>query len=465
MFSTSNPGQLQAAQSGEIEMAADIVQAQYEELEAFAARFGQSAAATETLRQRVERSVHVLEQGGWQGRGAAAFFTEMTRDIYPIMQRLAEAFEMAQSVTLEIKMAIQEAEEEAAKAFVGQEDGLGSSGSNEAGGVVGSGGPTNAAQPAQEIETTGDRPSRELVVNDPSTIFTESYMENFIGSHFQGEDSPRLNQLMEELLHSDPSDWTRVNSLLDQIADMRGVDRETFHEQYETYLNLHHNATSKGAIDLSRHPDFMGSTASLRYGKVVGDVFGIDPVFGALLNPTGGLVGSADDSYEPGDNDAIGYHGIFHDAAGYLYNHQDKVGPGYDYLGREPFPTSNPLTGQLGGISWWAAHPNLSADVLPNLVPDIPYVPAFAEQGIANLIEDGPIAVVRQGIYVVEGGKDMVQGAGDIVRGNFSKGWDSVVDGGQTIVEGTARNAIDLITRNPIVGGAKALAGELFDLL
>lgn len=119
-------------------------------------------------------------------------------------------------------------------------------------------------------------------------------------------------------------------------------------------MSLHENATSKGDIDLSRHGDFMGSTASLRYGKVVGDVYGIDPVFrGALLNPTGGLVGPGDDSYEPSDNDAIGYHGIFHDAAGYLYNHQGKIGPGYDYMDRDPFATSNSLTGQVGGISWW----------------------------------------------------------------------------------------------------------------
>ncbi len=63
----------------------------------------------------------------------------------------------------------------------------------------------------------------------------------------------------------------------------------------------------------------MGSTSQLRYGKVVGDVFGVDPMFGAMLNPTGGLVGP-DNKALDGDSTALGYHGVVHDAAGYLYN-------------------------------------------------------------------------------------------------------------------------------------------------
>ncbi|MBK7181414.1 MAG: hypothetical protein IPH82_30260 [Chloroflexi bacterium] len=194
------------------------------------------------------------------------------------------------------------------------------------------------------------RPRRQ---KDPGEIFSEQYMENFIGSHYQGENSPELNRLMEELLKNGPAPEAEVSNLLDRIADMRGVDRQAFRQDYQTYLNLWENASSKGNIDLSRHGDFLGSTVSLRYGAVIGDVFGVDPVFGALLNPTGGLVGPGDNAYQPGINDAIGYHGVFHDAGGYLLNIQGGIGPGYDYLGRDLLPTTSPVSGQVGGISFW----------------------------------------------------------------------------------------------------------------
>ncbi|MEZ4713863.1 MAG: hypothetical protein R3A44_42155 [Caldilineaceae bacterium] len=144
---------------------------------------------------------------------------------------------------------------------------------------------------------------------------------------------------------------------LNRLADIRGVPREEFRQQYERYLTLRQEAEARNGpvdgISETMHGDFLGSTASLRYGKVVGDVLGVDPVFGSLLNPTGGLVGPGNVGYNPGDDSAVGYHGIFHDAAGYLYNYHD-TGPGYDYLGQEMGrDTSDPLTGQRSGIRWW----------------------------------------------------------------------------------------------------------------
>ncbi len=97
----------------------------------------------------------------------------------------------------------------------------------------------------------------------------------------------------------------------------------------------------------------MGSTPQMRYGKVVGDAFGVDPVFGALLNPTGGLVGYGNIAYQPANDSAVGYHGVFHDAAGYL-NSFHNAGPGYNYLGQEDGDTSSPLTGQTSGLRYWS---------------------------------------------------------------------------------------------------------------
>lgn len=89
----------------------------------------------------------------------------------------------------------------------------------------------------------------------------------------------------------------------------------------------------------------------MRYGSVVGDAFGIDPTFGAMLNPTGGLIGPGNWAVAGGKS-AVGYHAVAHDAAGYLYNYH-KVGPGYDYLGQEGGDPSSPLTGNRSGIAYW----------------------------------------------------------------------------------------------------------------
>lgn len=101
------------------------------------------------------------------------------------------------------------------------------------------------------------------------------------------------------------------------------------------------------------HDDYYASTVQLRFGKVVGDALGLDPVFGALLNPTGGGLGPGNKAVVPDPDDPLGYHSVFHDAAGFLYTHFG-VGPGYDYLGRSRLGwAASPLTGQADGIRYW----------------------------------------------------------------------------------------------------------------
>ncbi len=110
-----------------------------------------------------------------------------------------------------------------------------------------------------------------------------------------------------------------------------------------------------------------GSRRQLMCGKVVVDTLfskgitkldrPLHPVFGALLNPTGGSVGAGDQDlteYIPGihtADDPLVMHAIVHDAAGYCYNYHG-VGPGYNYTGSwTPFPTSKPYSGQANGLS------------------------------------------------------------------------------------------------------------------
>lgn len=100
-------------------MGADIIQAKYEELESIASCFGQWAEANADMNSRLERAMQTLQQGDWEGKGAAAFFAEMNGEVFPAMRRLIEALEKAQSVTLEVRNIIQDAEEEAARVFQG----------------------------------------------------------------------------------------------------------------------------------------------------------------------------------------------------------------------------------------------------------------------------------------------------------------------------------------------------------
>jgi WXG100 family type VII secretion target len=100
-------------------MSSNIIQANYDTLDTVAARFGQQAEATIALQGNVLRSYQALADGGWQGRGFAAFSAEMESDIFPTLQRLTHALEEARAVTLEASAVMRQAEEEAASVFQG----------------------------------------------------------------------------------------------------------------------------------------------------------------------------------------------------------------------------------------------------------------------------------------------------------------------------------------------------------
>lgn len=325
-------------------MTNDIIQAQYDTLSEVARRFGGQAQANREMLTAVRRAMQPLQAGAWQGRGSAAFFNEMNSEVLPALTRLAAALEQAQSVTTAIARVVRQAEEEAAQPFKGRE------GANSGGDNTGDG---TTADPAGGSETT---PLPTPL--DTNAIFTDSYMDGLVGSQVQGANSAQLNSAMETLA-GNPTPQ-QVEQALDQIAQARGVPRAEIEAQYQRYLSLREEAgrtaAAKGmdaapAANQFLHDDFMGSATQLRYGKVVGDALGIDPVFGALLNPTGGLVGPGNAAIDLGES-ALGYHGAVHDAAGYLYNYHN-MGPGYDYLGLEGRDTASPLTGQQAGIRYW----------------------------------------------------------------------------------------------------------------
>lgn len=112
------------------------------------------------------------------------------------------------------------------------------------------------------------------------------------------------------------------------------------------------------ALDPERHPDHMGSIQQLRYGSYVGEALDVDPVYGALLNPTGGLVGPGNDSIAAPADSYGSFHGEAHDAFGYLATHHD-AGPGYMYGAPSEAAAfgdtdlAAPLTGQHSGFDKW----------------------------------------------------------------------------------------------------------------
>jgi WXG100 family type VII secretion target len=101
-------------------MGNEIIQAQYDQLEQIAVRFGQQAEAATQTTQRVQQSMRALQAGGWEGRGAAAFFGEMERSVLPSMQRLSGALHQSQTVTRQVSQVMQAAEEEASLPFRGE---------------------------------------------------------------------------------------------------------------------------------------------------------------------------------------------------------------------------------------------------------------------------------------------------------------------------------------------------------
>lgn len=385
-------------------MTAEIIQAQYEQLEKVASQFGQQSEMNAEMYGRIQQAVQALEQGGWEGQGANAFFAEMDGTINPALQRLVNALDEARSVTLEIKQVIQQAEEEAAAPFGGRA--AEGNGSVAAPGVIGGPGP---------ISGTPVGPS-SFVVRDPNSLFTDSYMDSLVGLKIRGEDSQRLNNAMEEL-YNNPT-GADLDRVINEIAEIRGVPADKLKADYQKFLQLREQANviaqQKGidppeAVNEFFHGDFMGTTAQLRYGKVVGDAFGIDPVFGALLNPTGGMVGPGNWAVNPGDNDALGYHGIVHDAAGYLYNFHD-LGPGYNYLGEEGHrDPGNPLVGQQSGVRYWNEKLN------PGLVTDVVH-------GVGDFVIDNTERVIN----TVGDGIDAVQDFGGEAAEEVSELWEFV---------------------------------------
>jgi pimeloyl-ACP methyl ester carboxylesterase len=210
--------------------------------------------------------------------------------------------------------------------------------------------------------------------------FDEASLENqFLGSTFQGADSLSLRLAMMTL-YENPTSGFKYTMALTTIANERNLNFQQAEQQYARAQSIRNTGREnykarkeeRGEqynqseddpspdLNLALHPLFTASDGQLRFGKIIGDAFGIDAVFGSLVSPTGGIVGPGNSFPVFGHLDPkspVSIHGAVHDAAGYLYNCHN-MGPGYDYLNNEDSGNidysvySDPLEGQ-DHINWW----------------------------------------------------------------------------------------------------------------
>jgi len=322
-------------------MASPQIRADHDQLAQIEQNFSRQASSTARTLQGMKQQVDTLQGGDWIGEGAEAFYREMQGEILPAMKRLASAFDVSARVTRQISQIMLQAEEDVSRLFKGNGSGAGFGGA-VAGAIAGALGEQGAG--------FGGNP---LLVRDPAGLFSDAYMRGLIGSQFEGAGS-ELGRVMDALMQNPTGD--ELDGWLDELADLRGRPVTEIRIEYERYQEAMAQRDAAEA-DTPESPmggagsSFMGSNTQMRYGSVVGDALGIDPVFASMLNPTGGLIGWGKYGF-PGDDTAVGYHGVVHDAAGYLSTYHD-AGPGYDYLGTEGRDTTSPLSGQRDGIAYW----------------------------------------------------------------------------------------------------------------
>ena len=347
--------------------------ANYDELGAAAKKWAAEAERTRQMVATLKQNMDVLQGGDWVGQGARAFYAEMNGQVLPSLNRLVKALESAARTTSQISQVVKETEDAAAAVLNGRDasgDGAPSDGGGvTAGGGAGSGAGGSNANGGGTAQGQGQF-GNPLLARDPKSLFQDGYLRGLVGKSYAGADSGELRSAMNTLWENrhNPNS-PAAQQALQQVANLRGQslsDMQAGWQKYQQVLAQQEQVAQGKGIDPAEglnwmHPHFMGSTSQLRSGQVVGDAFGVDPVFGALLNPSGGLVGPGNNAVDL-DDSSIGYHGAVHDAAGYMYN-LHNTGPGYDYLGREGRDTSSPLSGQREGIKYWR-------ETLPGADPD-----------------------------------------------------------------------------------------------
>ena len=211
------------------------------------------------------------------------------------------------------------------------------------------------------------------------------------GSHDSDKEiRTRLGYVMKKLKESDHNEPI-VDEYLKEIHGIMELKYplDIFQKQYEIYLRL-----------LSDREDFIeeynrkswirnlspiqnlrktkwnkwGSHKQFMFGKFVVDAinekynYNLHPIWGAMLNPTGGMIGPGNKELIEGLwNSYLGLHACIHDASGYLYTYHQIGNCGYNYLNtwKTLFPKWSSLSCQIAGISFWRKVCDPNTDCTP----------------------------------------------------------------------------------------------------
>ncbi|MCI0576805.1 MAG: WXG100 family type VII secretion target [Chloroflexi bacterium] len=326
----------------------------YEQIEATGRLFQAQAEIADQLHKTMAAASNTVLNGPWDGEAADAYAAEAEGEALPALAALASALARGQTSLSEIGRLFREAEE-------GTRNQTGVANLSPLPAGYDQAVSSNQLGPSESGADQVSYAIEACVVRDPASIFKDPIHSDIVGARIPGSNSKALNGAMERLMEN-PSP-AEVEGLLAIVANERGRPLGELQAEYKRFLEIRdrQRVTAEKLdfksqwLDFTDYPDFAGSTTSLRYGKVVGDVFGIDPVFGSMLNPTGGIMGPGNSALpQPHPDHANAYHSIFHDAGGYLKKSYG-LGPGYDYLGKESYwDPAHELTGQKSGLRYWA---------------------------------------------------------------------------------------------------------------
>lgn len=222
--------------------------------------------------------------------------------------------------------------------FTGGSGSSGGGGSSGSGGVSGGGGTSGGGSSGGGGAPSAPSSFNPGFATDPGSVFSPSSLGNLAGAQFSGAGSPELGGIMQGLMADPKGD--ELDLFLEKLAKLRGRSLDEIRKEYSKFMGIkgmlgklaqQFGQIMPANVDAT-HMNFMGSLDQMRSGSLVGQAFGIDPVFGAMLNPTGGMIGATNGLFSASEP-AAGLHFAAQSAAHFLQSYF-HAGPGDSYLGK-----------------------------------------------------------------------------------------------------------------------------------
>lgn len=96
---------------------AELIEVDYGKLEEAHKKFRAEADVVTRIIRDIRARMEPLEDGGWKGDAADAFFREMHNEVVPACTRLQKAFSEAATITKQVGQTVQKAEQDATNTF------------------------------------------------------------------------------------------------------------------------------------------------------------------------------------------------------------------------------------------------------------------------------------------------------------------------------------------------------------